>query len=178
MKWLIYQPSEVLEFRVKWGKSKKMAEGVIKIDLTGDAKTKLKEYFKKLEAKRLSMVRFPDMNGCTEAKTKIINYSDLAKYGTVLKTTLSKAGDIMMPWPKDDQVEWNTAKGFAAVEKDGKVIILPLDFRKKPDAAKWKWWSLGSFPGLYPLSYQAAEINAVKKSGVAEQPGAVKKNAE
>ena len=164
IKWLIYQPSEVLEFRAKWGKSKKMAEGIIRFDLSGDAKKILKEYYKKLEAKRLSMVKFPNMRGCTNAKSKILNFSDLSKYGKVLKISLSGAGNIMKPWPKDHEVDWNTAKGFAAVEQtDGKVIIMALDFRKRPGAGKWKWWSVGSFPDLFPLSYQGADINAVKK---------------
>jgi len=60
---MLYQPSEFIEFRVKRGKSKKMVEGVVKIDLTGDGITKLKEYYKKLEAKRLSIVTYPKMNG-------------------------------------------------------------------------------------------------------------------
>jgi hypothetical protein len=104
------------------------------------------------------------MNGCTHSASKISNYSDLSKYGKVLKVTLKKTGNIMKPWPKDDEVDFNTAKGFAAVEQDnGKVIIIPLDFRKKPTASQWQWWSMGSFPVLYPLKYQSTEFNSVKK---------------
>jgi len=166
IKWLIYQPSEVLTFKIKWGKTKNMAEGRLRIDLTGDNKKKLKEYFKALEAKRLSMVRFPNMCGTADARKSIVNYADLSKYGKVLRITMKKAGNIMKPWPHDHEVDWNTAKGFAAVEKsNGKVVILPLDFRKKPNAGRWKWWSLGSFPGLFPVSDANSEINAVRKTG-------------
>jgi len=167
IKWLTYQPSEMLELRVKFGKTKKMADGVIKIDLSGDNKAKLKEYLKKLEAKRLASVTYPNMCGTANATASIANYSDLSKYGKVLRITLKKAGDIMKPWPHDDEIDWNTAKGFMAVEKDnGKVVILALDFRKKPTAGKWKWWSLGKFPKLYPgQDYGYTEFNAVKKVG-------------
>jgi hypothetical protein len=165
VKWLTYQPSEMLDLKVKYGKAKKMAEGLVKIDLTGNNKAKLKEYYNKLEAKRLSMVTFPDMCGTANATAKIANYSDLSKYGKVLRITLKKAGDIMKPWPHDDEIDWNTAKGFMAVEQtDGKVVILALDFRKKPTASKWQWWSLGSFPKLYPATdYGYSEFSAVKK---------------
>jgi len=165
IKWLTYQPSEMLDLRVKYGKKKKMAGGIIKIDLSGDNKAKLKEYLKKLEAKRLASVTYPDMCGTTNATASISNFSDLSKYGKVLRITLKKAGDIMKPWPNDDQVDWNTAKGFMAVEQtDGKVVILALDFRKRPGAGKWQWWSLGSFPGLYPgTDYGYSDFNAVKK---------------
>ena len=110
------------------------------------------------------MVTYPDMCGTANATAKITNYSDLAKYGKVLRITLKKAGDIMKPWPHDHEIEWNTAKGFMAVEKDGKVTVLALDFRKKPTAGKWQWWSLGSFPKLYPATnYGYSDFNAVKK---------------
>lgn len=165
VKWLTYQPAEVLELKVRWGKTKNMAEGIIKIDLSGDNKQKLKDYYKKLEAKRLSMVTYPDMNGTNDATSRIINFSDLSKYGKVLRITMSGAGNIMKPFPHDDQVDWNTAKGFMAVEKsDGKVIIMPLDFRKRPSAAKWQWWSIGSIPDLYPAQdYGFTEFNSVIK---------------
>jgi len=164
LKWLTFQPSEVLNLKVKWGKTKKMAEGTIKIDLSGNNKQKVKDYLKKMEAKRLSMVTYPNMCGTSNATASISNFSDLSKYGKVLRITLKKTGNIMKPWPHDDQVDWNTAAGFMAVEKNGKVTILALDFRKKPTASKWQWWSLGSFPELYPATdYGYSNFNAVKK---------------
>lgn len=164
IKWLRYQPSEVINVPIRYGLSKQMAVGSIQIDLSGDNKQKLTDYYKKLEAKRMSSVTFPDMSGCTEAKDKMINYNDLSKYGKILKTTLAKGGDIMKPWPKDDEIDYNTAQGFAAVEKaSGKIEIIPLEFRKKPTDSKWQWWSIGSIPGLYPMQDEATQINAVKK---------------
>lgn len=164
LKWLRYQPAAVIEVPLRFGMSKGMATGKIKIDLSGDNKQKLDDYYKKLEAKQLSSVTFPDMEGCTEAKASITNYSDLSKYGTVLKTSLSKGGDIMKPFPNDHEVEFNTAKGFAAVEKSsGKVEIIPLEFRKAPSESKWQFWSVGSIPRLFPMQDEAVEVNAVKK---------------
>lgn len=164
VKWLRYQPSELIEVHIRYGLDKQMAVSKIKIDLTGENKQKLDEYYKKLEAKHLAAVTFPDMKGCTDGRSKITNFSDLSKYGKVLKITLSSGGDIMKPWPNDHEVDYNTASGFAAVEKtSGKVEIIPLDFRKRPTESKWQWWSIGTIPTLYPLLDEGTTSSAVKK---------------
>lgn len=164
LKWLMYLPSEVVEIPVRYGRSNKVAVGRIKVDLSGDNKAKLKTYYEALKQKHLNSVTFPDLAGCSEAKSKVHNYSDLSKYGKVLRMTLTQTGDIMKPWPNDDQVEYNTAAGYAAVEKEsGKVEVMPLSFRKAPTESSWQWWSVGSIPDLYPLYDQGSTINAVKK---------------
>ena len=164
LKWLTYLPSEVVEIPVRYGRKEKVATGLIRIDLSGDNKTILKEYIDKLEAKRLASVTFPDLAGCKEMRSTVRNFDDLSKYGKVLKLTLTTKGDIMKPWPNDDEVDFNTAAGYAAVLlSSGKVEIMPLDFRKRPNESTWQWWSVGSFPGLYPLDEQGTKINAVKK---------------
>ena len=164
LKWLRYQPSEVIDIPLRYGVKRKMAMGRVKIDLTGDNKKTLDAYYKKLETKHLASVTFPDMKGCSDTRSKITNFSDLSKYGTVLKVSLSAGGNIMKPWPNDHEILYNTAQGFAAVEKSsGKVEIIPLDFRKSPADTKWQWWSVGSFPGLFPMQDESAQINAVKK---------------
>ncbi len=164
LKWLSYLPSEVLDIPVRFGRNEAVALGRIKIDLSGDNKTKLKDYIAKLEAKRLESVTFPDIAGCKEMRSTVRNFDDLSKYGEVLKMSLSQTGDIMKPWPNDSEVDFNTAMGFAAVKlSNGKIEIMPLDFRKRPVESNWQWWSVGSFPGLYPLDEQGTKINAVKK---------------
>lgn len=164
VKWLRYQPAELIEVHIRYGLDKQMAVSKIKIDLRGDNKQKLDDYYQKLEEKRLATVTFPDMKGCTDGRSTITNFSDLSKYGKVLKIALSSGGDIMKPWPNDSEIDYNTAAGFAAVEKtSGKVEIIPLDFRKKPSESKWQWWSVGSIPTLYPLLDEGVTSNAVKK---------------
>ena len=70
----------------------------------------------------------------------------------------------MKPWPNDHEVDYNTADGYAAVEKsDGKVEIMPLEFRKRPTETSWQWWSVGTFPGLFPMDEQGTKITGVKK---------------
>ncbi|MEO9532178.1 MAG: hypothetical protein ABJG68_10705 [Crocinitomicaceae bacterium] len=164
LKWLMYLPSEKHSIHVRFGRDEKMAFGKLNIDLSGENKTKLKTYFEALKTKQLAAVTFPDLAGCSDAKSSIKNYSDLAKYGKVLRITLSQSGDIMKPWPNDHEVDFNTADGYAAVEKtNGKVEIMPLEFRKRPTETSWQWWSVGTFPGLYPMDEQGTKITGVKK---------------
>ena len=164
LKWLMYLPSEKHSIHVRFGRDEKMAFGKLNIDLSGDNKAKLKTYFEALKAKQLQAVTFPDLAGCADAKSKIKNYSDLAQYGKVLRISMSQSGDIMKPWPNDHEVDFNTADGYAAVEKtNGKVEIMPLEFRKRPTESIWQWWSVGSFPGLFPMNEQGTKITGVKK---------------
>ncbi len=164
LKWLMYLPSEKHSIHVRFGRKEKMAFGKLNIDLSGDNKDKLKDYFEKLKAKQLAAVTFPDLAGCDDAKSKIKNFADLSKYGKVLRISLTQTGDIMKPWPNDHEVDFNTAAGYAAVEKSsGKVEIMPLDFRKRPTETTWQWWSVGKFPGLYPMDEQGTKITGVKK---------------
>lgn len=164
IKWLRYMPSEVIEIHVRFGMNEEMALGKIKIDLSGDNKKKLEEYGNKLEAKRLAAVTFPDFAGCSEGGSKVRNKADLNKYGKVLKLTLQQGGDIMKPWPNDHEIDYNTAQGYAAVEKpSGKVEIMPLDFRKRPSESSWQWWSVGTWPDLYSIDEQGSKVTAVRK---------------
>ena len=164
LKWLSYLPSEVHEIPIRYGYSTKLAETRLKIDLSGDNKDKLKKYYNDLLAKQKAAVKFPDLAGCNDAHAKIRNYSDLSKYGKVLKVSLSQTGDIMKPWPNDHEVDFNTAAGYAAVEKtDGRVEIMPLEFRKRPTESDWQWWSVGKFPNLFPMNDNGTDITGVKK---------------
>ena len=164
VKWLRYLPSEIVEIPVRFGRNEEMALGKIKVDLTGDNKQKLEDYAKRLEAKRLAAVTFPDFAGCSEKGNTVRNKADLDKYGKVLKLTLVQGGDIMKPWPNDHEIDYHTASGFAAVQKpSGKVEIMPLDFRKKPGESTWQWWSVGSWPDLYSIDEQGSKVTAVKK---------------
>lgn len=164
VKWMRYLPSEVVDIHVRFGNNEEMALGKIKIDLSGDNKQKLEDYAKALEVKRLAAVTFPDLSGCSESGSKVHNKADLNKYGKVLKMTLAVGGDIMKPWPNDDQVDYNTAAGFAAVEKSSGIVeIMPLDFRKRPTETSWQWWSVGSWPDFYSINEQGSKTTAVKK---------------
>lgn len=164
LKWLMYLPSESLDIPVRFGRSEVVALGRIKIDLSGANKEKLKTYYNALLEKQKAAVTFPDLAGCEDAKGKIRNYDELSKYGKVLRITLQKTGDIMKPWPNDHEIEYNTAQGYAAVEKaDGKVEVMALEFRKTPGETTWQWWSVGSFPNLYPMNDNGSEITGVKK---------------
>jgi hypothetical protein len=161
VKWLTYQAPEVIELRLRWGLNNEMAWGTVKIDLTGDNRQKLKAYYERLWQKKLEAVRFPEASGCNEMSSKVPNASDLDKYGKRLKLTLSKTGDIMKPWPNDDQVEWNTAAGYGAFERtDGKIEIVPVVFRKAPTETNWQWWSIGKKPRDYALGSNEVGVNA------------------
>ncbi|UKN01121.1 hypothetical protein K6119_15435 [Paracrocinitomix mangrovi] len=164
LKWMMYLPDGVHDIPVRYGNSTKLAYGRLKVDLTGDNKQNLKNYYNQLLEKQKSAVTFPDLAGCSDDHAKIRNYTDLSKYGKVLKVSLSQTGDIMKPWPNDHEVDFNTAAGYAAVEKDnGKVEVMPLEFRKKPGESTWQWWSVGKFPNLYPMNDNGTDIVGVKK---------------
>lgn len=164
IKWLMYLPSEELEIPVRYGRKEKVALGKITIDLSGDNKQKLKDYYDQLLQKQLAAVTYPNLAGCEDAKSKIINYADLAQYGEVLRITLQSSGDIMKPWPNENEVDFNTAEGYAAVKKSsGKIEIMALEFRKRPTETQWQWWSVGMMPGLYPMDDNGTQITGVKK---------------
>jgi len=150
-------------YEFNWGKNNVMASGVFQVELTRETINQTKEYYKKLLAKRIELTKFPDTYGCDDAKSRIVNVADLNKYGTLLRISLAGTGNIMKPWPNDHEIDWNTAQGYAAIETpQGTVEVIHLEFRKRPTARVWKWWSIGSTSTHYDLLYQGADGIGVK----------------
>lgn len=159
LKWLSYQNAEVIELQVKFGLVREAGKGLIRIDLSGDNRQKLMDYYNALWEKKLAAVTFPQVGNCADAAGSVSNLSDLDKYGKRLKVALSQTGDIMKPWPNDHLVEWNTANGYGAFETSGgKIEIINLEFRKTPGSAQWQFWSVGSIPSDYTVNDKGQDL--------------------
>ena len=151
-KWVTMQMPGTYQMVFRWGKTNVMAtSSVITLNITKEGRDKAKEYYNTFMQKKIAAVTFP--GACTDQRAQVTNISDLSKYGTLLKISMSKTGDIMFPWPNDHKVQWNTANGWGAFETaDGKVEVINLEFRKEPSATKWQWWSVGTLPSDYELT--------------------------
>src|SRR5690606_11892537 len=68
------------------------------------------------------------------------------KYGKLLRLDYASTGNIMWPWPRDHEVQFNTASGYGVFEKDGQVEIIQLEFRKTPSESAFKFHSIGNIP--------------------------------
>ena len=150
-KWVSMQMPGTYQMIFRWGKTNVIATSkVITLNITKEGRDKAKAYYQELMKKKIATVTFP--GACSDMRAKVTNASDLNKYGTLLKVTMTKTGDIMKPWPRDNEIDWNTANGWGAFEKDGKVEVINLEFRKKPTATNWKWWSIGKLPSDYEMT--------------------------
>lgn len=146
VKWLTMQMPGDYSYKFTWGLRNTMAEGTVRLQLTRESRDALKAYYDQLLQKKIDTVTFP-MTHCADSRGQITNVADMGKYGTLLKVSYEATGDIMYPWPRDDEVQWNTAAGWAAFEQDdGRVTVMPLEFRKTPTESRWNFHSVGFTP--------------------------------
>ncbi len=151
-KYLTQQLPGTYAYKFRWGRNNPMATGVVTFDITTEGRNALKAYYDELMAKKIDTVTFP-LESCTDRRSSITNLSHMDKYGTLLRIDYERTGDIMFPWPRDHEVQWNTAAGWAAFEKeDGRVEVMPIEFRKDPSASRWDFHSVGFTPSDYGMT--------------------------
>lgn len=151
-RYLTQQLPGTYTYKFRWGKNNPMATGSVTFEITPEGRDALKAYYDDLMAKKIDTVTFP-MESCQDRRSSITNLDHLSKYGTLLKIDYEQTGDIMFPWPRDHEVQWNTAAGWAAFEKaDGRVEVIPLEFRKDPSASRWDFHSIGFTPDDYAMT--------------------------
>ena len=158
VKWMLNQMPGEYDVRWRWGAQNPMASGRVRVKITRENREKLEAYYQSLLAAKIDAVTFPGAKHCPDRRKAVTNASELSKYGRLLKLTTKKAGNIMKPFPHDHEVAFNTATGYGAFEKDGKVELIPLDFRKSPNARKWNWHSVGKTPDDFELSGSGMNI--------------------
>jgi len=147
-KYLLQQVPGKYNIEFTWGRSNPMAKGSFMLDLSIENRKKLKEYYNQLMSTKIAAVTMPGSGNCVDQAHKVVNKDHLNKYGKRLKLVFhGPGGKIMKPWPNNHQVEWYTAQGYGAFEKDGKVEIIHLEFRRAPTATRWKWHSIGKTGG-------------------------------
>ncbi|MBX7150373.1 hypothetical protein K1X84_01945 [bacterium] len=129
------------------------------INLDSKSKEALKAYYEKLWAKKLSAVVFPDQYGSTDQQNEIPNRDALSKYGKLLKLTCKQTGQVMKPWPNENQVDNYVGTGFGLFERtDGKYEIIGLSFLRKPSESQFRWTALGGIPDDYALNASGYQI--------------------
>lgn len=133
------------ELELSFGLRTTMAANPFVLVVTPEGKEAARRYYDQLYAKKVDAVTFP-MAGCQNRASSIPNVSDLAKYGKLLKLDYSATGNIMFPWPRDKEVQFNTAAGYGVFEKDGKTQVIHLEFRKTPSAGQFSFHSIGKIP--------------------------------
>lgn len=122
-----------------------MGRAPFKMIVTAESLEKVRTYYQKLYDKKVEAVTFP-MPSCQNKTAAISNSSDMEKYGTLLKLDYSQTEDIMFPWPRDHEVQFNTASGYAVFEKNGKAEVIHLEFRKVPSSSQFNFHSIGKIP--------------------------------
>ena len=152
-KYLLQQVPGKYNIEITWGRKNPMAKGTFTLDLSMENRKKLKDYYKKLMATKIAAVTMPGSGKCIDQAHKVVNKDHLNKYGKRLKLVFhGPGGKIMFPWPNNHKVQWYTAQGYGAFEKNGKVEIIHLAFRRAPKATRWMWHSIGKTGGHLGMS--------------------------
>jgi hypothetical protein len=144
-KWVLsLQPGEYdLDFI--FGIRNEMARSPFKMIVNAQSKPKIEAYYSALYEKKVNSVTFP-LPGCQNKALAISNAGELAKFGTVLKLDYDQTEDLKFPWPRDNEIQFNTASGYGVFEKNGKVEIIRLEFRKSPSEEQFSFHSIGPKP--------------------------------
>jgi hypothetical protein len=125
-------------------------EFVLKIDDEG--KAELKTYLEKAWAKKLETVTFNSQYGSADNRSIISNWEDLKKFGYPEKVTVERTGQVMKPWPKDNEIESFVGSGWCLVKRDdGKYEVIGLSFVQKPGEKTWRWTAIASDMDYYIL---------------------------
>ncbi|MFN3342143.1 MAG: hypothetical protein ACK40M_05570 [Flavobacteriales bacterium] len=125
-------------------------EFVLKID--DEIKTSLKTYLDQLWNKKLESVTFNSQYGATDNRNIISNWEELKKFGYPEKVTVERTGQVMKPWPKDNEIESFVGSGWCLVKRDdGKYEVIGLSFVQKPGEKTWRWTAIASDMDYYIL---------------------------
>ena len=82
----------------------------------------------------------------------ISNWEELKKYGYPEKVTVERTGQVMKPWPREDEVESFIGSGWGLFKKDdGKYEVIGLSFIQKPGEKNWRWGGIASDMDYYTL---------------------------
>jgi len=131
--------------------TKKGAHGELKLTVTAESKARLQAYYQALWAKKLSTVVYPDDFGARDRKGEIPNADHLAKYGKLLKLTCAQTNKVMKPFPNQHQVKNYVGAGYGLFEKDGRYLVIPLGFVRKPEEPILRFSTVRGIPDDYAL---------------------------
>ncbi len=128
------------------------ARGALTIVINDEIKKDLKTYLDNLWTKKLESVTFNSQYGDKDQRNIIFNWEELKKYGYPEKVTVQRTGQVMKPWPRQNEVESYVGSGWGLFKKDdGKYEVIGLGFVQKPGDSKWKWTSIASDMDYYIL---------------------------
>lgn len=144
-KWVSTLLPGTYDLELVFGIRNEMARSSFKMIVTPESLRMARYYYDALYAKKVDAVTFP-LASCQNKAGSIPNVSELSQYGKLLKVDYSQTEDIMYPWPRDHEVEFNTAGGYGIFEKNGKLEVIHLEFRKSPSASRYDFHSLGNIP--------------------------------
>ena len=131
--------------------SKNGAHGELKLTVTPETKAQLKAYYDALWAKKLSTVVYPDDYGVRDRKGEIPNADHLAKFGKLLKLTCAQTNKVMKPFPNQHQIKNFVGAGYGLFEKEGRYLVIPLGFVRKPEEPVLRWSTVRGTPDDYAL---------------------------
>ncbi|MBX3469400.1 MAG: hypothetical protein KF878_21205 [Planctomycetes bacterium] len=133
------------------------AFGRLTLEVGPGTKAALETYLERLWAKKLAAVVFPDTYGAADNRERCVNLGDLAKYGTLRRLSFSQTGQVMKPFPRQNEVNNFVATGWAVFEREGRCEVVELSFSRLPSEERWRWTGLGVTPTHYSLSRPPAD---------------------
>jgi len=144
-RWVLTLLPGVYDLEFVFGIRNELARSSFKMTVTADSRRKVREYYDALMAKKIDAVTFP-MISCQNKAGSIPNVSELSRFGKLIKVDYAQSDDIMFPWPRNNEVQFNTARGYGVFENKGKLEVIYLEFRKVPSASQFDFYSLGEVP--------------------------------
>ena len=131
--------------------TQKGAHGELRLRVSAESRAALQRYYDALWAKKLSTVVYPDDYGARDRKSEIPNANQLAKYGRLLKLTCAQTNKVMKPFPNQNQVANYVGMGYGLFEREGRYVVIPLGFSRKPEEPTLRWTVLRGRPDDYAL---------------------------
>lgn len=144
-KWVISLSPGTYNLDFVFGIRNEMARASFEMIVTSQSHQVARDYYDSLYAKKVDAVTFP-LASCQNKAGSIPNISDLSQYGKLLKVDYSQTEDIMFPWPRDHEVQFNTASGYGIFERNGTLEVIHLEFRKIPSESRFKFHAMGNRP--------------------------------
>jgi len=164
VKWLTYQMPGNYPIKFNFGNRAQAGDGVAAgefvLKLTKENIAVLKDYYKKLMAKKLAAVTFNREYGCTNKSTaQLGGLESMKKHGEIIRFTISQTGKVMKPWPNEHIINNYTGAGWGVFKQaDGRYEIISLGFSRAPSSKLWKFTSINrskdymlqGSPSVYP----------------------------
>lgn len=144
-KWVTTLSPGTYDLEFVFGIRHEMARTSFKMIVTPESRQVASSYYDSLYARKVDAVTFP-LASCQNKAGSIPNVSDLSQYGKLLKVDYSQTGDIMFPWPRDHEVQYNSASGYGIFERNGTLEVIQLEFRKLPSASRFEFHAIGNRP--------------------------------